>query len=104
LVVNVRGFPPAWAQEMQQKVWKKYGVWRELRELESYMNKDVVRRAGLKPVELVHSFARTHILAFSNPRQYFPPLYVAVGAINVGLTKGQHPLVFNIGKTRGNPL
>ena len=104
LVVNVRGFPPAWAQEMQQKVWKSYGVWRELRELESYMNKDVVRRAGLKPVELVHSFARTHILAFSNPRQYFPPLYVAVGAINVGLTKGQHPLVFNIGKTRGNPL
>jgi len=53
LVVNVIDHPPKWAQDLQQKVCKTYSVWRELRGLEHYMHKDIVKRANLTPEELM---------------------------------------------------
>lgn len=53
LVVNLCEYPPEWAQKRQVEVWKSYGVWRELRQLEKYMKCKSVRRAGLTPVELI---------------------------------------------------
>ena len=53
LVVNLCDYPPEWAQKRQVEVWKSYGVWRELRQLEKYMKCKSVRRAGLTPVELI---------------------------------------------------
>jgi len=45
----MRNFPPEWAQKVQQAVWKQHGVWRELRELEHYLLKPLVRRSRLTP-------------------------------------------------------
>ena len=97
LVVSVTRRPPKWAEEKQQSIWKKYGVWRELRELEHYMGKKVIRRARLTPVEVIalRLYTGPMFVLYNAKMRKFPKAFVSypsdfittIHCINSGILK-----------------